>query len=204
VTHDEREVGVPQDYLRELSANLVVSRRARALIVAEIADGLACATQANIARGLAPEEAARAAVAEFGDPRWLAAGFAREHVAVAARRIGLGLVLSGPLVGGIWAAALGAGRGSWPGKVTAALSATGLFPLILVATVVAALLAVRGAGAAAHLATVGCLLGDLCLIAVAVTLPWWTGMLAVAMATSLFRAALAGAALRRIARLRAI
>lgn len=200
MTDDERADGVSLDYLRELSANLIVPQRAA--IVAEIADGLACATQSYVERGLEPAEAERAAVAEFGDPRWLAATFARQHVAVAARRIGLSLLVSGPFVGALWATALG--RGPWPERVATALSTTGLFPLILLATVGAALMAVRGAGRAALAATVGCLLGDLALVAVALTLPWWTGLLAVAMAASVVRAALAGAALRRIARLRAI
>jgi hypothetical protein len=71
-------------------------------IVAEIEDGLREAVARQRARGLDPGGAAAAGVAEFGDPAEVAAGFAGELAAAAARRVGLRLLLTGPLIGLTW------------------------------------------------------------------------------------------------------
>jgi hypothetical protein len=63
--------------------------------------------------GLAPAAAAEAAVAEFGDPRLIAAAFARMHPArLAARR----LLAIGPVVGTGWVVALVTGAAPGPGR----------------------------------------------------------------------------------------
>jgi hypothetical protein len=55
--------------LAELEARLLAGRRARKEILLEIADGLTCAVEEHMQRGLSAEAAACTAVAEFGDPR---------------------------------------------------------------------------------------------------------------------------------------
>ena len=89
-------------YLAELEAALAGPKPARAAIVAEVADGLTEATAAYQRRGLAPADAASAAAAEFGDAHLVAAGFGAELAAQTGRRVGLGLLATGPLVGLTW------------------------------------------------------------------------------------------------------
>jgi hypothetical protein len=88
-------------YLADLAAELPPS------IVEELADGLTETYRAYLRQGLPAERAAAAAVAEFGEPRAIVAGFARVNpVRRAARRL-LGF---GPAVGACWLAALFSGR----------------------------------------------------------------------------------------------
>ncbi len=94
-------------YLAVLAAELPAS------IVEELADGLAETHRAYLRQGLAPEFAAESAVAEFGEPRAILAGFARVNPARHAARRLLGI---GPAVGACWAAALLTSR-SWAGSV---------------------------------------------------------------------------------------
>src|SRR5438067_13442312 len=82
-------------------------------VVEELADGLEQTWRRYLCLGLAPEEAAAAAVAEFGAPHVIVAEFARAHPGCrAARR----LLAAGSIVGLCWAAALVMGRG-WNGPV---------------------------------------------------------------------------------------
>jgi hypothetical protein len=102
-------------YLADLSGQLGGATAARTAIVAELEDGLWAATGAHQARGLTPAEAARAAVAEFGDARTVAAGFGAELAAATGRRVGLGLLTTGPWWGPAgcwWSPRLGPGRGA--------------------------------------------------------------------------------------------
>jgi hypothetical protein len=85
------------DYLSQLAARLP------APIVEELADGLHETYLAERRAGLAPEDAAQRAVAEFGDPAALVAAFL---VASPARRAGRALLLTGPFVGAAWATVL--------------------------------------------------------------------------------------------------
>jgi HAAS len=89
-------------YLAELADRLGGPPTSRAAIVAELEDGLWAATATHQAGGSPPEAAARAAVAEFGDPTAVAAGFGPELAAATGRRVGLGLLTTGPLVGTGW------------------------------------------------------------------------------------------------------
>jgi hypothetical protein len=100
------ESGVIVDYLAALSAQLP------APVVEELADGLDQTRQRYLNQGLPPAAAASAAIAEFGDPDVILAGFSRLSPARhAARR----LLASGPVVGGCWAIALITSRAwSWP------------------------------------------------------------------------------------------
>jgi hypothetical protein len=81
-------------------------------VVEELADGLDGTYRRHLSLGLAPGEAAAAAVAEFGDPELIAAEFARAHPA---RRAARRLLVIGPVTGLCWAVALVTGRAwTWP------------------------------------------------------------------------------------------
>jgi hypothetical protein len=147
--------------------------------VAELEDGLWTATIAHHASGRPPEEAATAAVAEFGDPRAVGAGFGPELAVATGRRVGLGLLTTGPLVGSCWLL-LTAVTWRWTGQEPPAalgLVAT-LVGLVLVVAIPAAVLSVAvsrrwsrwlpagpqvGATAAA-VAAGACVAGDLVLL----------------------------------------
>ena len=78
----------------------------------EVADGLADAHDKYIGQGLNPDQAASAAIAEFGNAGLVAEAFRR---ACLAWRVARALIITGPLVGGCWAAALIADRAwEWP------------------------------------------------------------------------------------------
>src|SRR5438034_11542709 len=81
-------------------------------VVEELADGLEETYRRHLGLGLTPGTAARAAVAEFGDPDLIAAEFTRAHPA---RRAARRLLAAGPVVGACWAVALLTGRAwTWP------------------------------------------------------------------------------------------
>ena len=84
-------------YVAELAARLP------APIVTELADGLRETYQYHRRRGLSAEDAARVAVAEFGDPATVLAAFVTASPARGAAR---SLLLAGPAVGGAWAVVL--------------------------------------------------------------------------------------------------
>ena len=106
-------------------------------VVEELADGLDETYQRHLGLGLAPQAAAEAAVAEFGDPQLIAAEFTRVHPARQAARQ---LLRIGPVVGCCWAVALITGRAwTWPVPVTA-----GIVPgLVLAAVIVLLTVAAR-------------------------------------------------------------
>ena len=95
----ERAIG---SYLAEIAAKLDGPASARRDIVAELATGIADAAYAHRYAGLDPAHATCAAIAEFGSPALVAAGFRDELAAATARRSTLVLLTIGPL-----AAALG-------------------------------------------------------------------------------------------------
>jgi hypothetical protein len=202
-------------YLTTLESGLPIGRRQRARILAEVADGLISTMLANADAGSTPEDAAREAVTEFGDPRLLATEFARQLGPVCAHWIGVGLVATGPLVGLTWLAASAA-------QLTSLLSALPPLALILSLTIPAAIVAITGAGwaarrlsvpgravtAAAIVASIGCMAGDLSLLLATIAGhgPAAAGpahMTAVAVAASTLRLSAAAWASRRVARLRA-
>lgn len=126
-----------EGYLATLAAQLGGPARTRQAILAELGDGLADATQAHHASGLTPAAAAQAAVAEFGQPPTVAAAFAPELAGAQARQTALGLIRSGPLVGGLWLAALVASNAApWRHGLTGVWLA---LPAVGVAVAVAAL-----------------------------------------------------------------
>lgn len=208
-------------YLAEVEAGLPCGRSARAGILAEVADGLVDAVQAQSNNGAAPAAAARVAVAGFGDPQVLAAALAGELAGLAAHRVGLALVATGPVVGAVWVAAYAArsGQGWWE-QLPELWSAIPIYALILAVVVPAAVLAaVSGAGrlpiwvpvssrhaaSAALVAAIGCVLGDAVLLTgLALSAEsGWNVLALAAGVVSLVRLSGAAAASRRCARLRA-
>jgi hypothetical protein len=200
-----QSAGYVEEYLRTLGDALPVSDRARRPILTEVADGLHCAVEAHAQRGLDAVDAGRAAVAEFGDPRQLAADFSRQLTVACARRTGLALVLSGPFVGMAWVLASGQGT-SVVSNVVSLVAAVPVLALVLVVGVPAAVMASRSSTSAgtAIVAAVSAIVAD------ALLMGWLlahastaTGMLFAAAGLSATRAATATARVRRIARLRA-
>jgi hypothetical protein len=105
----ESEPRLIRGYLEVLAAQLPGP------IVEELADGLTETHRSYLARGLSPDAAAEAAVAEFGSAEEILAGFARVNPARRAARRLLGM---GPVIGGCWVAALATSR-VWPGPAPA-------------------------------------------------------------------------------------
>jgi hypothetical protein len=215
-----RVIGV---YLAEVADHLGGPAAARAAILAELEDGLWTATAAHQAQPMSPEEAAGSAVAEFGHAGTVAAGFGPELAAVTGRRVGLGLLATGPLVGSSWLLVTAA-TWIWAGREPpAALGlVAGLVGLVLVVAVPAAVLSValsgrlsrwlpagpRVAATAAATAASACVVGDLILLTGMLTatvlaggVAWPAGV--VAAGVSGVRLSLAGRAARRCLAVRA-
>jgi len=126
----ESEPGLIRGYLEVLAGQLPGP------IVEELSDGLTETHRSYLARGLSPDAAAEAAVAEFGSAEEILAAFARVNPARRAARRLLGL---GPVVGGCWVAALVTSR-AWPGPTPAKV----MLGLVLVSCI--GLLAVAALG----------------------------------------------------------
>ena len=94
------------DYLTAVTTQLTGPPAARAAVIDELRDGLLEAVETHQARGCSHAEATAAAIAEFGDPHTVAAAWGPELGAVQARRVALGLLVTGPLVGLAWIAAV--------------------------------------------------------------------------------------------------
>jgi hypothetical protein len=78
----------------------------------EVADGLAEANSKYLRQGLSQDDAAHAAISEFGDARAVVEAFTRSSPA---RHTARRLIATGPIVGGCWAVALITGRAwEWP------------------------------------------------------------------------------------------
>src|SRR5579863_10122993 len=101
-----------------------------AAIADEAADGLAEAYQHHLAAGAGDQQAARAALAEFGDLATVVGEFTRQAPGRRAARL---LLATGPVAGLGWAAALISSRAwTWPVPATMRLSfGAVLLPVIL-------------------------------------------------------------------------
>ncbi|GAA3209748.1 hypothetical protein ACFO1B_51825 [Dactylosporangium siamense] len=89
-----------------------LARHLPADAVDELADGLTETYLQHLSTGLDPDAAARAAIAEFGEPHVVIAAFVRQSPG---RRAAQALVASGPAVGGCWAVAMVTGHAwNWP------------------------------------------------------------------------------------------
>ena len=94
------------DYLAAVTAQLPGSPSVRVAVTDELRDGLLEALESYRARGCSQAQATAAAIAEFGDPDMVAAAFGPELGAVQSCRVALGLLVTGPLVGLTWIAAV--------------------------------------------------------------------------------------------------
>ena len=125
-------------------------------VVEELADGLEQTWRRYLCLGLAPEEAAAAAVAEFGAPDVIVAEFAQAHPG---RRAARRLLAAGPIVGLCWAVALVTSRAwTWPVPVAAdivpCLALVAVVALLAVASRTTRYRAASRAGAAGCIGTV--------------------------------------------------
>jgi hypothetical protein len=174
------EPGLITDYLARLSADLPGG------FVEELADGLDQTRQHYLEDGLDPDAAARAAVADFGDPGLIVTAFAR---ASPARRTARRLLAAGPIAGACWGAALLTSRaGTWQ----VPLAARVLFGLALIAVVGLLAVAALGQGyrQVCHAGAAGCVgiaaIDAAMLTAVMVAIPVlaWPVTLAIAASTA--------------------
>ena len=168
-------------------------------IADEAADGLAETYQHHLAAGTGEQEAARAALEEFGDLATVVGEFTRQAPGRHAARL---LLATGPVVGGCWAAALILSRAwTWPVPATARIG----FAAVLLLAVLALLAAAtsrhsyqrtRLAAAASPLILV---LDATAVAAAALAAPAFTSALSAAMAVSLARIAFTARTLPRLA-----
>jgi hypothetical protein len=209
------------DYLAAVTAQLPGPTATRVAITDELRDGLLEALEAHQVHGYSQAEATEAAIAEFGDPATVAAAFGPELGAVQARRVALGLLVTGPLIGLAWIAAVAINAlPPWRHQLTGPWLA---LPLVGVALAVAGLalgLTVTTTGrlsrrlglvihratlppTAAAVAALAAVVADLTLLGIitghALTSPGWPGWAPVVLATSasLTRVTVAGRAARR-------
>ena len=202
-------------YLADLTARLRAPRRRREAILTELRDGLDHATEDHLAAGLPPDQAATAAVAQFGTPQAVADAFAGELAAAYARRTIAWYIATGPLVGIWWLLLLH--PSPWRTGVIALVAAIPVIPLIVVAIATAgATIATTGrlmrwlpeasprrALAATIAIAALCMIGDLTMI----TIFWLSGtptrpLAVIAMAASLTRIACSITAMRHATRMR--
>jgi HAAS len=218
--------GPISSYLAEIAARLEGPARARRDILAELRAGLADATDSYRAAGLDQAGAARSAIAEFGGPERVAAGFREELAAAQARRTAFALLTSGPVIGTLWAIAASASHlgaraappWEWASMPAGARLIAHIALFVLPAAIGSALVTVGTTGsltrwlparpaAVATVAAGGTAAMDLTLLAVLATLtaasPGRLALLpvAVAAAASLTRCALATRAARACSRL---
>jgi hypothetical protein len=118
-------------YLSDLAAQLHGPRRRREAILTELRDGLEQATENRIATGLAPDQAAAAAITQFGSPCAVADAFAGELATAYARRTIAWFIATGPLVGIWWLLLLH--PSPWRTGLIALVAAIPVIPLIIAA-----------------------------------------------------------------------
>jgi hypothetical protein len=216
------------DYLSTVGDQLRGPIAARTRIIDELQDGLMEAREVHLARGCSPQEATAAAIDEFGDPGLVAVAFGPELADVQARRVALGLLATGPLVGLAWITAVAVNAlPPWRHQLTGQGLALPLVGLALAVAGPALGLTIAATGrlgrrlgggfgrraafppTAAAVAGLAAMLADLTLLAIlggqTLATPgslMWAPVI-VAAAASLTRVALAGRAARRCLTIRA-
>jgi hypothetical protein len=165
----------------------------------EAADGLIETYEQHLAAGAGDQQAARAALADFGDLPTVVGEFARQAPGRRAARL---LLATGPAAGACWAAALITGRAwTWPVPEAARLA----FGAVLLTTVLVLLAAATSARSyqrtrLALLAGPAVMTLDATAVAAALTAaPVLTLALLLAIAVSLGRIAVTTRTLRRLA-----
>jgi len=130
-THDDALAA----YLADLAARLRGPHHRRQAILAELSDGLDQAAQDHRAAGLTPDQAATAAIAQFGTPQAVADAFGGELATAYARRTIVWFIATGPLVGIWWLLLLH--PNPWRTGLIALVAAIPAIPLIAIAIVTA-------------------------------------------------------------------
>jgi hypothetical protein len=167
--------GLIEDYRAAVAAQLP------AAVADELADGLAETYHSYLEKGLGPGAAARAAVAEFGEPAVVVAAFTR---ASPARRAARRLLVTGPVVGVCWGAVLVTGHAwTWPVPPVARVLAGVILAAVIALLAAAARMSRYGpARRAAAAACAGLTAWDLAAVAAAMVLIGhlpWPGLLAI-------------------------
>jgi hypothetical protein len=202
-------------YLSDVAAQLYGPRRRRAAILAELRDGLDQATEDNLAAGLSPDQAAAAAITQFGTPEAVGDAFSGELATAYARRTIAWFIGTGPLVGIWWLLLLQ--PSPWRTGLIALLAAIPVLPLLIIAIATAGgTLATTGRlmrwlpetgphralAATTAIATI-CIIGDLTVITMFMVSSTPTRPLAViAIAASLTRIACSITTVRHATRMR--
>ncbi len=174
-------------------------RKLPASLADEAADGLAETYQHHLASGTGEQEAARAALAEFGDLATVVGEFTRQAPGRRAARL---LLATGPAAGGCWAAALVLSRAwTWPVPTTARIGFAAFLLLAVLALLAAA--TSRRSYQRTRLAMLGSpvilLLDATAVTAAGLAAPAFTLALSAAMAVSLGRIAFTARVLPRLA-----
>jgi hypothetical protein len=167
-------------------------------VVDELADGLMETYDHLQAGGLAPDQAARAALVDFGTTEEIVAGFA--HL-IPGRRTARALLASGPLLGGCWAITLLASHAwRWPIPVAGRVGFAALLLGVVAVLAMAARASYRHTRRSAALAGIsGLLLLDASAIVVVTLLaptPQWPLLLGIT--ASLSRICLTAPTLRSL------
>jgi hypothetical protein len=123
--------GALATYLSDVGARLRGPRRRREAILAELRDGLDQATDDRVASGVPPDQAAAAAICQFGRPQAVADAFGGELATAYARRTVAWFIATGPLVGIWWLLLLH--PSPWRTGLIALLAAIPVIPLIIAA-----------------------------------------------------------------------
>ena len=124
-------------YLAELHGLLHGPARARRAVVEEIRSGISDSAEAFAAKGLSPQSALEAAVADVGAPAVVASAFAGELAIAQARKIIWSLLITGPIVGIWWLLLLSPPSGGF--LPPAMILAVPVLPFIAAAVIVGVL-----------------------------------------------------------------
>jgi hypothetical protein len=215
ITTDTRADAALAAYLTDLAARLHGPRHRRAALLTDLRDGLDHATEDHIAAGLLPDQAAKAAIAQFGTPQAVAEAFRGELATAHARRTIAWYIATGPLVGIWWLLLLH--PSPWRTGLIALVAAIPVIPLIVLAIATAGgTFATTGrlmrwlpetgphrALAATTAIAALCLIGDLTMITIFVVTRTPTQSLAlIAIAASLTRIACSITTMRHATRMR--
>jgi hypothetical protein len=158
-----------EDYLDQLAARLSPDA------VDELADGLTETWHRHRATGAAPDQAAQAAIAEFGSPQQITAAFVTH---APGRRTARALLATGPLIGLCWGGSLIAAHAwTWPiPPVAAAVYAAALLAVVFLLVVAATTRTNPGRTRLGGIGSAGLIVLDVTMIAavaaIAPTLTW--------------------------------
>lgn len=123
-------------YVAEITAALRGPRRHRERILTELRDGLDQAVTDYTATGFSTDDAAAAAIKQFGDPRSIIGAWTAELTIASARRTLVWFLVTGPLAGVWWLLLLR--PHPWRRGPLALLAAIPVLPLIALASTAAA------------------------------------------------------------------